>query len=159
MRTTILTALGAFLVFSRATAAPPEEEPLDIGSRLELFVDDYLIDSMEGVRLKLHEPRSEGKILEFSLPWEGVTSMGISVLKDDDGFKLYYLGRSRPDFTRQSALKPGEKVIPEHEVVVCLAESSDGRTWSKPTLNLVEYDGSQENNILALKGGVVASRC
>ena len=155
MMGTALRILCLLLSVVAASANPTETtKVLGIGSRLELFVDDYLIESMEGVRLKLHEPRSEGKILEFSLPWEGVTSIGISVLKDDDGFKLYYLGRSRPDFTRQSALKPGEKVIPEHEVVVCLAESPDGRTWSKPTLNLVEYDGSRENNIVALKGGV-----
>lgn len=30
---------------------------VDIGSRLELFVDDYLIESMDGASLKLHEPR------------------------------------------------------------------------------------------------------
>ncbi len=35
------------------------QESLDIGSRLELFVDDYLIDSMTGeVDLKLHTPSS-----------------------------------------------------------------------------------------------------
>ena len=29
---------------------------IDIGSRLELFVDDYLIESMDGADLKLHKP-------------------------------------------------------------------------------------------------------
>ena len=29
---------------------------LDIGSRLELFVDDYLIDRMEGISLDFHHP-------------------------------------------------------------------------------------------------------
>jgi len=42
---------------------PSSKEPVDIGSQLELFVDDYLIDSMDAVRLKLHEPRSAGEIL------------------------------------------------------------------------------------------------
>ena len=31
-------------------------EPIHIGSRLELFVDDYLIDTMAGARLTLHQP-------------------------------------------------------------------------------------------------------
>ena len=39
------------------------QEPLDMGSRLELFVDDYLIESMDGVELKLHSPRSAGTAL------------------------------------------------------------------------------------------------
>ena len=40
-----------------ATAAdrPVSPTPLEVGSRLELFVDDFLIDSMKGVQLKLHE--------------------------------------------------------------------------------------------------------
>ncbi len=46
---------------------PSSQGSLDIGSRLELFVDDYLIESLEGVRLKLHEPRSAGKVLAFAL--------------------------------------------------------------------------------------------
>ena len=29
---------------------------VDVGSRLELFVDDHLIDDMNGVTLKLHSP-------------------------------------------------------------------------------------------------------
>ena len=45
---------------------PGSEEPLDIGSRLELFVDNYLIEFTEGVRLKLHSPRSAGKVLTLA---------------------------------------------------------------------------------------------
>ena len=42
-------------------AASPAEraepgEPMDIGSRLELFVDHYLIDRLEGARLMLGRP-------------------------------------------------------------------------------------------------------
>ena len=46
-------------------------EPLELGSRLELFVDDTLIESMRGVELKLHPPRSAGRVLSFDRPWEG----------------------------------------------------------------------------------------
>ena len=68
---------------------------LDIGSRLELFVDDYLIESMDGVRLKLHEPVSAGKVLVFNKPWEGVTCDYILVFKDDDRYRMYYRGSSQ----------------------------------------------------------------
>ncbi len=35
-------------------------EPIDIGSRRELFVDHHLIDQLNGVSLKLHSPQSRG---------------------------------------------------------------------------------------------------
>ena len=38
-----------------------DSEVRDIDSRLELFVDDYLIDSLDGLELKLHTPRRAGK--------------------------------------------------------------------------------------------------
>ena len=41
-------------------------EPLDIGSKRELFVDDYLIDKLEGgVRLVLEKPRNEGVVFKY----------------------------------------------------------------------------------------------
>ena len=55
------TALRIFcllLSVAAALANPAETtKVLDIGSRLELFVDRYLIDRLEGARLMLHEPR------------------------------------------------------------------------------------------------------
>ena len=53
MTTKILELTVATLVFSSLVATPRTEQPvsaeaLDIGSRRELFVDDYLIDSVKG---------------------------------------------------------------------------------------------------------------
>jgi len=43
-----------------ASANPTETtETLDIGSRLELFVDEYLIDRLEGARLQLQRSVSD----------------------------------------------------------------------------------------------------
>ena len=41
---------------------------IHIGSRRELFVDDYLIDTLDGTTLKLHEPRSAGVALTYEEP-------------------------------------------------------------------------------------------
>ena len=148
MRTALL--VFSLLLSVAATSANPAEttEPLDIGSRLELFVDDYLVESMEGVSLKLHEPRSAGTIISFDKPWEGNVSWQLSVFEDGDLYRLYYSGRSAPDYVKQSALKPGEIVIPEHPPFLCYAESSDGVHWTKPDLGLYKFNGSKQNNIL-----------
>ena len=45
-------------------------EVCDIDSRLEPFLDDYLIESMSGVDLKLHSPKRENVAIRFDDPWD-----------------------------------------------------------------------------------------
>ena len=106
--------------------------PLDIGSRLELFVDDYLVARMRGVRFKLHPPRPAEKVLAFDRPWEGVTSAYITVLKDGDLYRMYYRGSAWA----------GEPQV------TCYAESDDGVHWRRPCLGLYEHEGCRANNIV-----------
>jgi len=125
------------------------QEPLDIGSRLELFVDDYLIDSMTGeVDLKLHTPSSAGRVLDFYKPWEGTTCFYVSVVHGEGLYRMYYRGHSLPSEIAPSLVTPGETVVPEHKEVTCYAESRDGRIWTKPSLGIVEFQGSKDNNII-----------
>ena len=44
-----------------------------IGTDRQLFVDDYLIESMLGVNLKLHGATPAGNVLTLDAPWEGST--------------------------------------------------------------------------------------
>ena len=103
----------------------------DIGSRRELFVDNFLVESLNGARLKLQEPRPGGVAIEYDRPWEredaGSRSFYTSVIKDGDIYRMYYRG----DMTYS-----------------CYAESTDGINWTKPSLGLVEVEGSTENNAI-----------
>ena len=103
----------------------------DIGSRLELFVDYYLIDGLKGTRLKLHHPRRAEVILRGDRPWEGEHGFGQDVLLDDGKYHLYYHSGGR----------------------MCYAESPDGVRWTKPSLGLIQYDGSRENNLVGTAEG------
>ena len=69
-----------------------ESERIDIGSRRELFVDSYLIDHLDGVRLVLHHPHDEGPVLKFDEPWEGPFCGYCTVIKDEDKYRFYYRG-------------------------------------------------------------------
>jgi hypothetical protein len=62
-----------FAVFI-ATATMQAAEPIDIGSRRELFVDHHLIGSLSGVRLVLHRPKPREIVFRFDQPWEGLYS-------------------------------------------------------------------------------------
>ena len=141
-----------------ATAGPsPEKETdsrqvLDLGSRLELFVDDHLIESAEGVELELHHPRKAEKVFVFDQPWEGNIPFHLAIFKDGDLYRMYYRGSSAPDYLIKEDLEPNEKFIPAHTKVSCYAESRDGVNWTRPTLRQVEFNGSKENNILEIGG-------
>lgn len=110
--------------------------PIDLGSRLELLVDRFLVERLDGVSLKLAEPRPAGAALRYEKPWEQVPT-GTATIVDDGGlYRLYYTALPM-DYKSESA-----------ESNLCYAESRDGITWTKPNLGLVDFRGSRENNIL-----------
>lgn len=122
----LLLTPGTFLLASLALAA----EPIDIGSRLEPMVDNYLIERLDGAKLSLHEPVPREIALIHDQPWEGDTSGYHTVFQDGDLYRMYYRGSPGG----------GEKT--------CYAESTDGIVWIKPELGLFEFKGSKANNII-----------
>ncbi len=129
---------GVLLLLLAALLSSPigaEDKPVrDIGSRLELFLDDYLIGRLQGARLKLHKPRSKGVVLRFDEPWEGEFS-GFPRIVDDSGtYRMYYRG-----------LPPWKKGEPLTEST-CVAVSRDGIHWEKPDVGRIELLGSTRNN-------------
>ena len=117
-------------------------EVIDIGSRRELFVDDFLIDKMTGkAEQRLHHPQIREIVLKHDAPWEGSGSGYHSVFKDGDKYRMYYK-------SWQLTVTDGKVNTGEHPLFTCYAESDDGIHWSKPNLELSEFDGSKDNNIV-----------
>lgn len=133
-------AIGLALVWAGVAIAA---DPLRIDSHRELFVDDYLIDHLDGVALELQHPVERDVVIVHDEPWEGNTSTYHTIFRDGDFYRMYYRGGHYDE----SADKPA------HEDVSCYAESSDGVHWVKPKLNLVEFKGSRENNIILVGSG------
>ncbi|MDP6354462.1 MAG: hypothetical protein QF473_05160 [Planctomycetota bacterium] len=124
-------------IFSCTTASFAEEAPTrDIGSRIELFVDDWLIEKMEGAHLHLNRPVPREVAIVFDEPWEGSTSGYVTVFQDGDLYRMYYRG---------SGNSPHQ--------VTCYAESKNGLQFTKPNLGLFEFNGSKENNIVWMGAG------
>ncbi len=136
--------MAFFGVLSLATCVRlPAAEPIDIGSRLELLVDDFLIDSMEGgARLELHHPVRREIVMKTDAPWEGNASAYQSVFQDGDVYRMYYHGVHY----RHSG--PTAQTLEDHPWVFCYAESDDGIHWRRPELGLFEFGGSKANNII-----------
>lgn len=118
-------------------------EPVDIGSRLELFIDDYLIESLEGdVSQHLMQPEPKEVVFVTDQPWEGNTSGYYTFFQDRDTYRMIYRGWQHD-----------EKKKAAHKEVTCYAESKDGIHWTKPNLGLFEWNGSKDNNIVWLGPG------
>jgi hypothetical protein len=113
--------------------------PVQIGGRRELFADSFLIDHFSGTQLQLQTPRDEGVAFKFDKPWEGLFSGYATLVTLADGrLRAYYRGKA-------VANKDGSA-----EELTCVAESADGRQWSKPELGLFEVMGSRENNVVLM---------
>lgn len=116
--------------------APLQGQPLELGSRRELFVDHQLIERLNGVTLTLERPRDEGVALRFDKTWEGLFCGYATVIHDGGLYRVYYRGMPKSG----SDGSTGE--------VTCCAESKDGVTWTKPELGLFEVDGGKANNVV-----------
>lgn len=113
---------------------PDNNQIIDVGSRLELLVDEFLIERMDGVKLVLNRPVPREIAIDHDRPWEGNECFYHTVFRDGNVLRMYYLGA-------HSGADPNHHVI-------CYAESGDGIRWTKPELGLVEFNGSKKNNII-----------
>ena len=141
------TVLAAGIIACAALVAQDDGRaslPMDIGSRLELFVDGHLIERLQGASLKLHEPRLEETALKFDAPWEGSGNHYITVFKDGTRYRMYY--RAVPGSNVPASGKGWQ-------LLTCYAESEDGIHWTRPNLGIIEFRGSKDNNIILSAGG------
>jgi len=109
---------------------------VDIGSRLELFLDTFLIEKLNNVQRVLHAPKNEGAVLLFDEPWEGPFCGYATIIKDDAKYRLYY--RGLPE-----AGMDGSDIE-----TTCYAESDDGKNWIKPDLGIYKVAGTFNNNVI-----------
>jgi hypothetical protein len=104
---------------------------LDIGSRVQLFCDDWLIDRLSGARLVMHSPVRQEVAFTFDAPWERGIGSYPTIIKDGSQYRLYY--------------SAGGEVDREY---TCVAFSSDAIHWTRPDLGLFDFEGSKHNNIV-----------
>ena len=88
----LMRALGVLAVAAVCAPVVAADEPVNIGSRRELFVDRLLIGEMKNVQLRLHEPREREVVLRHDKPWEGKYAGYTTVIKDGSTYRMYYRG-------------------------------------------------------------------
>jgi hypothetical protein len=136
-----MTSAGAAAIAGRpagvwaTTRRADDAQPREIGSRWELFVDEWLLDEQRDAALVLNPPRRAEVALVTDAAWEGPTSAYFSVVQDGPRVRLYYRGSAG-----------GSDASAEQ--VTCLAESRDGIHFERPSLGLIEVSGSRANGVV-----------
>lgn len=110
-------------------------QPIDLGSRWELFVDEYLVAQKNGLALKLHDPIKREIVLTTDQPWEGMTCAYFSVIQVGKKVLMYYRGSSGGSDHSDAQ-------------VTCVAESTDGIHFTRPKLGIIEAGGTKDNNVI-----------
>ena len=122
-------------LFLLAASSLVAAEPIDIASRWELFVDEFLVAQKSGITHKLHDPIKREIVLTTDQPWEGMTCAYFSVIQDGEKVLMYYRGSSGGSDHSDAQ-------------VTCVAESTDGIHFTRPKLGLIEAGGTKDNNVM-----------
>ena len=110
--------------------------PEDIGTQLELFVEDTLIDPDSTAELVVKQPTAENYVHDHSEPWGDKKALYHTVFKDDDVYRMYYRC-----VTWDSGIGN-----------ICYDESPDGINWTSPELGLYEHNGDGGKNNIIISG-------
>ena len=123
--------------------------PINITSRLELFTDDALIESMKDAELRLHQPTPTADVFETDRPWEGNMCSYVTVLRDGPLCRMYYK-TWKADLGRDADGNVYHSFAP---LAIACAESLDGIHWHRPEYGVCEVNGSKRNNVVWLGDG------
>ena len=130
----------------------PDEAAHNVSLEPVWFVDDVILDQKRNLSINTHQPSDPyawHTVLTLEEPWEvghGCYTDARAVIHDEGKFKLFY------DLRGCNEVMQTDPALGFEWSVTCLAESTDGITFTKPTLGLVNFRNSSANNLVALMG-------
>lgn len=107
-------------------ADSPGTAPIEVGTRKQLFLDDYLVASTSNISRRIHaaEKSKSNPVIRQTKKWEDPFNIVYgSVIRDGDQYKAWYKSGSG----------------------VSYAVSDDGIHWVKPPLDLVQIENTKTN--------------
>ncbi|MCY4375396.1 MAG: hypothetical protein OXC31_16670, partial [Spirochaetaceae bacterium] len=105
-----------------------------------LFIDDRFVAETSGLTRRFHQARKceRNPVIRADRPWEkdaAFIDSAMVVYEESAGrFRAWYQG--------------GACYGPDDGSNMCYATSADGIDWHKPSLGVVEFEGSTDNNIV-----------
>ena len=127
--------------------------PVEAGNRLQVLWDDHVVDVERTTASRVvHQPEYVGVAMTHDKPWEGDGCDYHCIVPDRDEkgefLRMYYNG-----VAIGCGWKDVNKRFSADGVRICYAESRDGGiSWVKPSLGLVDFKGSKDNNCILDNG-------
>ena len=115
---------------------------MKIGKSKQLFIDKKFMEKSEGIDLSMNLPvQHPDPVVIEDRPWEGkgVSDYNTVFQEKDGSYRMWYGAAMYVGLPQEGAIR------------LCYAESNDGIHWEKPSLGLVTFQGSKDNNIVAPK--------
>ncbi|MBI3946957.1 MAG: hypothetical protein HY321_13620 [Armatimonadetes bacterium] len=105
--------------------------PVDLGSRTEPFMDEWLVARKSNIALQVHPPVQREIVWRVERPWENSVALILSAAYDGEKLRILYRGRANPN-------------------AQCLIESTDGIHFTRPELGVFEWEAGDggKNNIV-----------
>lgn len=100
-------------------------------TRLLFLTADFVQRLSGDAERRMHAPVPREIVFRLDKPWEGSEGGYATVMQTESEFRLYYRGGG--ESTREQT---------------CMATSTDGIHWRRPSLGLYEFEGSLDNNII-----------
>ena len=120
----------------------PDIQSRKLSVSKHLFIDDRFVEEMSGLKRCFHQAIkcNENPVIRADKPWEkdaAFIDSAIAIYDEAQGaFRAWYQG--------------GACYGPEDGSNMCYATSQDGVHWEKPSLGLIEFEGSKDNNIVLM---------
>jgi len=148
------TGLIDFVSWRLNDGRPKVRPPLVVRPGVhQLFLDDFGIEHMEGLRRVVNQPRKHpnNPVLVGDHPWEAraVSVYGTAMYDARrKRFRMWYLCIPGPPPSGCKWLEVGGYRRVTHCTLLAYAESEDGVHWVKPVLGQLSFEGSKQNNLI-----------
>ena len=120
------------------------EKIIDTADRKQLFIDDRLVKTSQGLDRTVNPPRKAGVVFEPLLDTEGSRASVSSILEANGEYWMYYTIYVPGDW--------GKKQWPEMpdwaRLMMCLAISSDGIHWERKKIGIFDVGRGKDNAII-----------
>ena len=118
--------------------------PLRLGNRNQILASSFGFDEVNGIRFVANplQKKPERPLVVMDKPWESELLY----------YKTLHYDKEKSEYVMEYELAGGDRQRDAERAqlpsLICRAISKDGLTWSKPSLGLVEYRGSTDNNLV-----------
>ena len=104
----------------------------------QLFIDDRFFAERRDIELTVNPPVKAGQILSPETPWEKRGIGYATVLQDSDTYRMWY----------SSYVGLYDKQTRSTPFNLCYATSEDGIHWKRGRVNLFDWHGHKQNNVV-----------